>query len=95
LDFYGFYTFYSHLQFQFATTMEDDGRESEMLVDEDTASILKLVKVVRDTAGLTHPEDSYERLRSDLLWEEIKSASLHFLRCAALFYHHLVEFFNF
>ena len=75
--------------------MEDDGRESKMLKDEDTASTWKSVKIVCDTAGLSHPEDSYERLRSDLLWEEIKYASLHFLRCAALFYHHLVKLIKF
>lgn len=66
--------------------MEEDNVEKSQPDNEDTLPILRLVSLVRQSAGITRSE----YLRADLVWSEIKNTSLHFLRCAALFYHHLV-----
>ena len=81
------------LFFQFSC--ETDDSEAPMLIEsidesvEDTACILDLLHLVRDAVGFASDSDGSEGLRSAAVWNDIKKASLPFLRCAALFYHHL------
>ena len=46
---------------------------------------------VRDAVGFASDSDGSEGLRSGAVWSDLKKATLPFLRCAALFYHHLVK----
>jgi hypothetical protein len=56
---------------------------------DETSPILDLLHLVRDEVGFASDSDGSEGLRSAAVWSDIKRASLPFLRCAALFYHHL------
>jgi len=57
--------------------------------DDDTSPILDLLHLVRDAVGFASDADGSEGLKSSSVWSDVKRASLPFLRCAALFYHHL------
>jgi hypothetical protein len=50
-----------------------------------------LYSQVRDAVGFASDSDGSEGLRSGAVWSDLKRATLPFLRCAALFYHHLVK----
>ena len=65
-----------------------------MIVEGDDSSdeaspILDLLHLVRDAVGFASDSDGSEGLRASAVWNDVKRASLPFLRCAALFYHHL------
>ena len=46
---------------------------------------------MRETVGFASDTDGREGLKAASVWCDLKSASLPFLRCAALFYHHLTN----
>jgi hypothetical protein len=56
---------------------------------DEFSSVLDLLHLVRDAVGFASDSDGSEGLRSAAVWSDLKKASLPFLRCAALFYHHL------
>jgi len=58
-------------------------------IDDETSPILDLLHLVRDAVGFASDSDGSEGLKSASVWNDVKRASLPFLRCAALFYHHL------
>ena len=47
--------------------------------------------LVRDAVGFASDSDGSEGLKAASVWRDLKAASLPFLRCAALFYHHLTN----
>ena len=47
--------------------------------------------LVRDAVGFASESDGSEGLKAASVWCDLKAASLPFLRCAALFYHHLTN----
>ena len=54
-------------------------------------TILELLHLVRDAVGFASESDGREGLNASSVWSDLKAASLPFLRCAALFYHHLTN----
>ncbi len=69
--------------------------DSEELADDDDSSrhevapILDLLQVVRKPVGFSSDSDGSEGLDAWCVWNDVKVASLPFLRCCVLFYHHL------
>ena len=57
--------------------------------NDECSAVLDLLHLVRDAVGFASDSDGSEGLRSAGVWSDLKKASLPFLRCAALFYHHL------
>ncbi|XP_059082624.1 E3 ubiquitin-protein ligase UBR2-like isoform X2 [Tigriopus californicus] len=51
--------------------------------------ILKFLQIIREAVGFASDSDGSEGLRADMVWMDLKRASLPFLRAAAVFYHHL------
>ena len=54
-------------------------------------TILELLHLVRDAVGFASESDGREGLKASSVWRDLKAASLPFLRCATLFYHHLTN----
>ena len=53
--------------------------------------ILEFLHLVREAVGFASDSDGREGLKATSVWCDLKEASLPFLRCAALFYHHLTN----
>ena len=60
-------------------------------VSECDQPILEFLHLVRETVGFASDSDGSEGLKASSVWCDLKTASLPFLRCAALFYHHLTN----
>ena len=58
---------------------------------KETAPILHLLQLVREAVGFASEGDGSEGLDAALVWQDLKEATLPFLRCAALFYSHLTS----
>ena len=58
---------------------------------KETAPILDLLQLVREAVGFASEGDGSEGLDAALVWQDLKEATLPFLRCAALFYSHLTS----
>ena len=58
---------------------------------KETAPILDLLQLVRGAVGFASEGDGSEGLDAALVWDDLKEASLPFLRSAALFYSHLTS----
>ena len=52
---------------------------------------MEFLHLVRDAVGFASDSDGSEGLKAASVWRDLKAASLPFLRCAALFYHHLTN----
>jgi len=59
--------------------------------ETDEMPVLALLHRVRSAVGFASEGDGTEGLRAKAVWSDVKHASLPFLRCAALFYHHLTN----
>ena len=69
------------------TTQQQENCDSKF--NPSTNPILDLFHIVREAVGFASESDGSEALSSEGVWSDLKVASLPFLRCAALFYHHL------
>ena len=72
---------------KFTSGMEQDGGDDV----SSSGPILSLLHKVRSAVGFASEGDGTEGLNADAVWSDVKHASLPFLRCAALFYHHLTN----
>ena len=78
---------------QILLTTDRFSRSSEAVEKEDAENgpILSLLHQVRAAVGFASESDGTEGLVASAVWQDVKQASLPFLRCAALFYHHLTD----
>jgi len=75
----------------FTNSMDLDEEEEGESEDAEAAPILGLMHKVRSAVGFSSDSDGTEGLRASSVWNDVKVASLPFMRCAALFYHHLTN----
>lgn len=68
---------------------DDDDKDDDGEEEDAGRAILELSRLIRDSAGLVGNDDEEEAQQAKLIWRDVKRASLPFLRCAALLYHHL------
>ena len=82
--------FFLHLVQILLTTDQfsnDDSDEDDR--EGDVGIVLELLQLVRETVGFASEGDGVECLKAKNVWRDLKFASLPFLRCCAVFYHHL------
>ena len=73
---------------------EEEGEEdAEAAADrrKEALPVLDLLQLVRKAVGFASEGDGFEGLDAALVWQDLRQASLPFLRCAALFYSHLTS----
>ena len=71
-----------------ATAMTKDDEERRR---QQALPLLGLLQVVREAVGFAAEGDGSEGLDAALVWEDLKRASLPFVRCASLFYFYLTS----
>ncbi len=73
---------------QFSSPMTIDDQDKS--VNTSTSSkVLQVLCEVRDAVGFTSDNDGIEGLDGQNVWNDLKQASIPFLRSVAVFYHHL------
>ncbi len=77
---------------QFSTADADDGTEEmEGVESVPGRPVLDLLQLVRGAVGFTSDSDGSESLKERRVWRDLRSSSLPFLRCCAIFYQHLSD----
>jgi E3 ubiquitin-protein ligase UBR2 len=78
-------------QFTCRKNKKETSAEEEEYSKAEHLPVLDLLQLVREAVGFASDVDGSEGLDTALVWEDLKAASLPFLRCAALFYHFLTS----
>ncbi len=76
-------------QFTTASDGSEEEDKKDLKKEEECRPVLNLLKVVRNAVGFASDSDGSEGLRADCVWRDLRHASMPFLRCCAVFYHHL------
>ncbi len=83
--------FVVHLVQIMLTTDQWSSLKEEKEDQDHGGVVLELLHDVRKAVGFASDNDGSEGLKAKAVWGDLKHASLPFLRCAALFYHHLTN----